>query len=95
MNSIELIKLLEDVKDCKLEVSSAEVLFLEIDWEKMPTIKAVSINLHHFWQDEDIRSNDAGYRAMQNFELQKLIGHLQNGDWSKANGVSFLEVSGT
>ena len=96
MNSIELnklINLLQDVNDCKLDIMSAETVFEEIKWEALSGIKAVFANLYHFWQDEDIRNNDPQYKAMQESELEKLIGHLKNEEWSSANGVSFLDVS--
>ena len=50
-------------------------------------------NLHHYYDDEDIRARDQEYREFQNKELEKLIQHLEVGDLDKANEISFLHES--
>lgn len=45
--------------------------------------------LHHFHMDEDIRTEDAGYRHMQEHEMKKLIALLRAG----APGVDLRKVS--
>ena len=53
----------------------------------------VFANLHHYLHDADIRNRDAKYRQFQEEELSKLIGHLEAGNISAAQRVSFLHVS--
>lgn len=53
----------------------------------------VLANLHHYLHDADVRNRDAKYRQFQDEELSKLIGHLEAGNISAAQRVSFLHVS--
>lgn len=47
--------------------------------------------LHHFLMDEDIRAKEAGYRLMQESEMQELIAHLRAGaPGSDLRKISFL-----
>ena len=96
MNIVELSKLVEllrIVRDEKLDEGVAQMIFERIDWADMSEIHEVFSNLHHYWDDEDIRSREPEYKAMQDGELDKLILHLEKQHWRSANGVSFLHVS--
>ncbi len=50
-------------------------------------------NLHHYFDDEDIRGKDSDYKSFQDKELKKLINHLKESGIERANSVSFLHES--
>ncbi len=58
---------------------------------KMPELKDLFADLHHYIADEEIRDKDPGYRELQDSEMTKLITRLRTGDIAKANQVSFLK----
>jgi hypothetical protein len=86
-----LIDLLELILSEKLDCGLAEPAFYKLCWNELPGLELVYTNLHHYWNDRDIK--DAAYREFQNAELRKLITHLRNGDFRRASGVSFLHES--
>ncbi len=57
---------------------------------KMPGLKELSGNLHHYIADAEIRARDPGYRELQDSEMSKLIARLRAGEIAKANQVTFL-----
>jgi len=65
----------------------------KIDALSMGEFPDLYANLHHYYDDEDIRAKDPEYRAFQNKELEKLIKHLEAGNTEKANEISFLHES--
>ncbi|WP_284216794.1 hypothetical protein [Agaribacter marinus] len=88
-----LIRLLSDVNHRTLDMDSAQLNIKKMKTDKLKDISNVFANLHHFWSDSDIRREDRTYESMQFSELEKLINHLTNRNWEKANGVTFLYVS--
>ncbi len=92
----EVDKLIEILSIVSMEPTgseAAEKACESLDWSKLSEIKAVYVNLFHYWHDEDIRDKDKVYCEMQNSELKKLIVLLENQDYDKANMVSFLTDS--
>lgn len=88
-----LIQLLSDVNQEVLDSECAHLELRKIRSDKLKNISSVFANLNHFWSDSDIRRTASTYKSMQFSELAKLINHLKNGHWDKANGISFLHVS--
>jgi len=88
-----LIELLSIVDEEKLDCEIAEDLAEKIAWDQLNEINNVYSNLFHYWHDEDIRFKDLEYSNMQNSELKKLIKYLKNGEFEKANSISFLGAS--
>ncbi|WP_414829673.1 hypothetical protein [Alteromonas sp. H39] len=96
MDSAELnrlIGLLESIENDTIDIKSAETVFLTFDQEALNPLKGVLANLHHFFDDEDIRNRDVHYKLMQYAELKKLISFLKSHKFEQANAVSFLDVS--
>ena len=86
----KLIELLSIVAEENLDCDIAEGLSKKINWDKIPEIGKVYGNLFHYWHDQDIREKDKEYKFMQDTELNKLIQHLKNKEFAKANNISFL-----
>ena len=86
----KLIELLSIVAEENLDCDVAEGLSEIIDWDTIPEIGNVYGNLFHYWDDQDIREKDKEYKFMQDAELNKLIQHLKNKEFAKANKISFL-----
>ena len=89
-----LIQLLRDVNQGVMDSDLAQLEIGKVNSNKLNDINCVFANLNHFWSDSDIRNKDSKYKCMQFSELEKLINHLKSGHWEKANGISFLHVSG-
>jgi len=85
-----LLRVLESLLAGETSCESAQK---EIDNLTMKEFQELYSNLHHYYDDEDIREKDPEYKAFQNIELEKLINHLKSGEISKANGISFIHVS--
>lgn len=66
---------------------------LKVEALSMRVLPDLYGNLHHYYDDEDIRAIDPEYMEFQNKELEKLIKHLETGDMEKANEISFLHES--
>jgi hypothetical protein len=86
----KLIELLSIVAEENLGCDVAEGLSEKIAWDEIPEISGVYGNLFHYWHDQDIRKKDKEYNFMKDTELNKLIRHLKNKEFAKANNISFL-----
>ncbi len=89
----KLVELLSLVLEEGLDSDLAEGLSEKIDWSQLPELSSVYSNLFHYWHDCDIREKDADYASMQKREMEQLLQHLKDENFSRASEISFLGAS--
>jgi hypothetical protein len=87
---IELLKIMESLLAGEINCECARINVEALSMKEFPNLYS---NLHHYYDDEDIRYKDPEYKKFQDCELGKLIYHLKAGDIEKANEISFLHES--
>ena len=85
-----LLEIMESLLAGEIDCENAQVRVNDISIIELQELYG---NLHHYFDDEDIRDKDSDYKAFQDKELKKLINHLKASEIEKANGISFLHVS--
>ena len=92
-SSPQLVALLKDVRDGRVECNDARRNIFSEPVIDFPNAGEVLSFLNHYLDDGDIRRRDEGYRTMQDDELDKLIGRLEHSDYEAASKITFLHAS--
>jgi len=86
----ELLRIMESMLAGEIDSERARISVEALSMKEFPNLYG---NLHHYYDDEDVRAKDLEYKKFQDKELEKLIRRLKSGDIEKANEISFLHES--